>query len=163
MKLINKFIVIAAMASLVVMINACKKSFLELSPQGPISENTLATASGVRGILIGAYSLLDGVGGPGTSFLTGVANAFVGGVAADEAHKGGSYGEQQELNQIENHSLDAANPVIADKWNVYYAGVVRANEVLRVLAKVDETEFETGEPEQIRAEAIFLRAVYHFE
>ena len=162
-KSFNKLMLFAIIASLVFIINACKKSFLELSPQGPISENTLATAAGVRGILIGAYSLLDGVGGPGTSFLTGVANAFVGGVAADEAHKGGSYGAQQELNQIENHSLDASNSVIGEKWQVYYAGVVRANEVLRVLEKVPETEFAAGEKEQIKAEAIFLRAIYHFE
>lgn len=160
--LIIKISVIAGLVGVVPM-QACKKSFIELNPQGPISEATLATKSGVNGILIGAYSLLDGVGGPGTSFLTGVANAFVGGVAADDAHKGGNYGAQQELNQIENHSLDASNPVILDKWKVYYAGVVRANEVLRVMEKVPEGQLTDSEKQQIRAEAIFLRAVFHFE
>lgn len=144
-------------------IHACNKSFLELKPQGPISDATLATASGVNGILIGAYSLLDGVGGPGTSFLMGVANAFTGGISSDDAHKGGNYGAQQELNQIENHSLDASNPVIHDKWKVYYAGVVRANEVLRVLAQVPAGQLTPEEALQIKAEAIFLRAVFHFE
>ena len=44
-----------------------------------------------------------------------------------------------------------------------YAGVQRSNDVLRVLAQVPAGSLSDEEAKQIKAEAIFLRAVYHFE
>jgi hypothetical protein len=43
-----------------VMTNACKESFLEITPNGALDESVLGTYEGVDGLLIGAYSLLDG-------------------------------------------------------------------------------------------------------
>src|SRR5687768_2640690 len=50
---------------LLLMFATCKKAFLEITPAGPVSEQTLQNAEGVNGLLIGAYSLLDGSGAPG--------------------------------------------------------------------------------------------------
>jgi hypothetical protein len=44
-----------------VMTNACKESFLEITPNGALDESVLGTYDGVDGLLIGAYSLLDGI------------------------------------------------------------------------------------------------------
>ncbi|MFD1143753.1 RagB/SusD family nutrient uptake outer membrane protein [Larkinella insperata] len=158
----HKLLMAACLLSLV-SFNACQDSYLDVEPKGNLNETALATKAGVNGLLIGAYSLLDGVGGPGTFFLTGVANAIVGSMAADDSHKGGTYGAQQDINLIENHSLDPSNGIINEKWRVYYAGIQRANDALRVLEKVPAGELTEQEITQIRAEAVFIRAVQHLE
>jgi hypothetical protein len=144
---------------------ACKKSYLSKEPLGSLSEATLANKTGVEGLLIGAYSLLDGVGqsGTGEAFYTPVSNWILGGIASDDAHKGSEYGDISEYQQIENYT---ATPVILpfnEKWIALYAGVQRANDVLRVLAKVTDGSISGEDVKQITAEARFLRAVYHFE
>lgn len=147
-------------------IASCKKSFLEKNPQGSVSETTLANKAGVNGLLIGAYSLLDGIGGPWASvgvWSQAVSNWTFGGVASDDAHKGSEYGDQTDLELIENYTATAVNPYFDGKWATLYAGVQRANDVLRVMAKVEDGSISEEEALQIKSEAIFLRAVYHFE
>ena len=39
---------------------SCKKSFLQLNPQGELTPEQLSTQDGVEGLLIGAYGLLNG-------------------------------------------------------------------------------------------------------
>ncbi|HEX7556841.1 MAG TPA: hypothetical protein VF338_09470, partial [Leptolinea sp.] len=40
---------------------SCRKSFLDVQPSGALSEFNLATNEGINALLIGAYSMLDGV------------------------------------------------------------------------------------------------------
>jgi hypothetical protein len=93
MKLLHKKLIMSVFLTLLVVLAACTKSFLEKEPLGPIGENTLATKAGVNGLLIGAYSLLDGEGSPGSNEGSAVSNWFFGGVASDDAHKGSEYGD----------------------------------------------------------------------
>lgn len=44
---------------------SCKKNLLSQTPAGQLTPSQVSNAAGVNGILIGAYSLLDGVGGIG--------------------------------------------------------------------------------------------------
>ncbi len=151
---------------LLVFLSACKKDFLEKKPQGTLSETTLANKAGVNGLLIGAYSLLDGVGGPTASvgvWSQSISNWQYGGVASDDAHKGSEYGDQTDLELIENYTHTPVNPYFDGKWVALYTGVQRANDVLRVLTKVEAGALTDDEALQIKAEAVFLRAVYHFE
>ena len=50
---------ITILAFLTIM-SACKSDFLDVKPQGTLSQEVLATSSGVDYLLIGTYSLLDG-------------------------------------------------------------------------------------------------------
>ena len=164
-KSINKLIILGFLAMFVT-IYACKKSFLERAPIGQISEVTLNNKEGVNGLLIGAYSLLDGVGIDNWFINTAnssVWNAWAGSSAADDSHKGGGYGSQGERSELENKKYTAQNPVLHDRWRYYYGGIQRANEALRGLNKLPAGELTTDEALQIRAEAIFLRAVYHLQ
>jgi hypothetical protein len=43
-------------------VSACKDSFLSRDPQGQYSPTALKTPSGVEGLLIGAYAMIDGQG-----------------------------------------------------------------------------------------------------
>src|SRR3954469_20457412 len=67
---------------------ACKKSFLDKPPLGTLNPQIIATPAGVQGLLIGAYSMVDGEGAPGDGFASGASNWIFGGVAADDAYKG---------------------------------------------------------------------------
>lgn len=162
MKLLHKKFIISGFLTLLI-IFACKKSFLEKQALGPISESTLATKAGVTGLLIGAYSLLDGEGSPGTNEGSAIDNWIFGGVASDDAHKGSVYGDITDIELIEDYKTDPTNGYLTIKWGALYAGIQRANDVLRVLAKVTDGSISPAEATEIKAEAIFLRAAYHLE
>ncbi len=160
-----KLIVISCILSSLLLLYACQ-DYLEIAPLGSLSETTLANKAGVEGLLIGAYSLLDGIGGPGGDtgpWVQGISNWIFSGVASDDAHKGSAYGDETFIQEIENYSATPVNPAFNSKWLSLYTGVQRANDVLRVMAKVTDGSISSEDEIQIKAEALFLRAVYHFE
>lgn len=168
MKRLRKIALLSSSLTCLMLIHACSKDFLEVTPTGTTNESTLATKTGVNGLLIGAYSLLDGwdgfgnVKGIGFSFYTGTSNWIYGGVAADDAHFG-TFGNLPDGEIFETYNYDGTSPILTAKWGMVYAGVQRANDVLRVLAQVPEGLLTADEETQIVAEARFLRAVYHLE
>jgi starch-binding outer membrane protein, SusD/RagB family len=165
-KLNYRFVVGVLVIAGAVIFYSCNKDHLEKGAIGALSESTLATKAGVNGLLIGAYSLLDGVGGPDGDegpWESAISNWVYGGVAADDAHKGSEYGDQVGIEKIENYTATAIEPYFNDKWVAVYTGVQRANDVLRILGQVTDASISDAEATQIRAEALFLRAVYHFE
>ena len=120
MKLLHNKFIISGLLTLVVVVVACKKSFLEKEPMGPVGENTLATKAGVNGLLIGAYSLLDGVGSPVSNEGSGVSDWLFGGVASDDAHKGSEYGDITAIELIEGYKVDPTNYELRGKWGPLY-------------------------------------------
>ena len=144
---------------------SCNESYLELEPVGSLNESVLANRAGVDGLLIGAYSLLDGVGanGSGNPWQSPVSNYLLGGIASDDSHKGTEYGDESYMEQIENYTHTPITTSFNSKWVALYAGVQRANDVLRILERVKPGAISEQERVQISSEAIFLRAVYHFE
>jgi hypothetical protein len=163
MKQLRNKCIISGFLVLLTVVVACKKSFLEKEPLGPIGESTLATKAGVNGLLIGAYSLLDGRGSPGSNEGSAVSNWIYGGVASDDAHKGSEYGDITSIELIESYKVDPTNEYLPIKWGALYAGIQRANDVLRVMAKITDGSLTEAEVKEIKAEAIFLRGVYHLE
>ncbi len=165
MKRSNYILIVTFCLFCLVLIYACGKNYLQKQPLGSLSETTLKNKAGVDGLLIGAYSLLDGVGqtGTGDPYYTPISNWVLGGIASDDAHKGSEYGDISEYQQIENYTETPVILPFNEKWIALYAGVQRANDVLRDLANVMDGSISTEEAKQITAEARFLRAVYHFE
>ncbi len=165
MKSLHSKIFITGIVLSLVLFSACEKKFLEKGAIGTLSEATIANKAGVNGLLISAYSLLDGIGANGTGdlWLTAVSNFVLGGIASDDAHKGSEYGDITDFEQIENYTHTPVTLPFNQKWIALYAGVQRANDVIRILAKVTDGSISEDEALQIKAEAIFLRAVYHFE
>lgn len=147
-------------------IYSCSKDFLEKPPVGSLDEITLQNKAGVNGLLIAGYALLDGAGLDDwliQSANTSVWNAWAGSVASDDAHKGGGYVGQPERGELEGKKYTPQNDILNNRWRLYYAGVQRANDVIRVLSKVPESELTEAERTQILAEARFLRGVYHLQ
>jgi hypothetical protein len=149
------------------MVISCKQSFLDTRPYGSTSDITLANKAGVEGLLIGAYSMLDGIGGPGdfdgAPFSQGISNWVFGGIASDDAHKGSTDDDQSAAGDIEKYAVNSANPYLDAKWVSLYTGIQRANDVIRLMAKVTDGSLTEADKIELKAEAIFLRAVYHFE
>ncbi len=143
---------------------ACKKSYLEKAPIGVLNEDVLATERGVNGLLIGAYSQLDGYPTPADArWWNGSVDNWVFNLAGDETYKGSNFGDEAFMEEIENYTPTPINVAFDNKWVTLFDGAARANATLRVLAKVNDPGFTADEAKQIEAEAIFLRAVYHFE
>ncbi|CAN5429983.1 RagB/SusD family nutrient uptake outer membrane protein [soil metagenome] len=162
MKKIQIRLIIMGCIAATVMFYACKKSFLEKASLGTLDETTLANKAGVEGLLIGAYSQLNGFGGAGSGFYSTPTNWAFGGVASDDAYKGSDAGDQGvQLNSLENYSISATNEAIGGKWASCLDGVVRCNSVIRILEKVTDANEE--EKKSILGQARFLRGVYNLE
>jgi hypothetical protein len=162
MKKLHYKLIITVCLLLSIAINACNNDFLELNPVGSLSEATLSTKAGVDRVLIGAYSLLDNGGTPGGGWPSG--KWIFGGVASDDAHTGTEAAVLQPVPLYENYTHNATTSSTNSRWRVLYAGVQRANDVLRLLPKVVAAgAISAEEAKQIEAEAVFLRGLYHFE
>ncbi len=139
------------------------KNFLEINAPGTLGEQTLYTKEGADALLIGAYSMLDGSPNNTQNGWSSMNNWIYGGVASDDAHKGTEYGNGPGIELIENYTADASVTNYLAKWEAVYEGAQRANDVLRLLIDMPEGTLSAGEATQIRAEAVFLRGVYHLE
>ena len=140
----------------------CNKAKLDVPPLGQLSESDIANKKGVENLLIGAYSLLDGI-----SFgynLTGgdaASNWIFGSICGGEAYKGSDKLDQFEILSLEKFTTVTTNSYVADKWKAVYWGVQRTNDVLRILKKAKDIIH--SDSVEITAEARFLRGHYHFE
>ncbi len=143
-------------------IYSCSKAYLDKRPLGQLDETALANKRGVEGLLIGAYSLLDGVGSSKSDIGSSGSNWIYGSVAGSEAYKGSELDDLAgDITVFEQFVPTASNYPLSTKWGVVYDGVQRANGVLRIMAKAKD--ISAADQKRIAAEARFLRAHYHFE
>lgn len=142
---------------------ACSDEFFDIKPQGRASQAQLTNKNGVGALLIGAYSLLDGVGAGNTGRQSTISNYVFGGISSDDAVKGTDAGDQPEQSFIEQYNWLADNTYFLGKWWHSYDGVARANEVIQIVGSPDVKDMTDAEKTQAIAEARFLRGHYHFE
>ena len=164
MKNLKHKLLIPGAIALVLTGYSCKK-FLDSTPKGSLNQVVLANKAGVDGLLIGAYALVDGVlnNGPADPWTSGTNNWVFGGVAADDAHKGSTPGDQPGAAAIEAHSQGSVNGYLNPKWLVMYNGVQRANDVIRQVPLVKDGSVSEAYGKGIIAEAKFLRGFYLVE
>jgi len=164
MKNKNYKAIIPVLLSMLVLLFACQKSYLEVPAYGALSPSDVTNKTVVGGILVGAYSLLDGQGASGTSigpWVTSSDNWVYGSVAGGDAHKGSDPGDQNLITPIEQWNAASANAFLDGVWSARYDGVQRANEAIRLMRQA--TDMSSADTIQVGAEARFLRAHYHFE
>ena len=163
---IHKLMVSGVIA--LIIIGASCKHYLDVPPTGVLSNTVLATKAGVDGLLIGAYSLLRGynpeVPNSGVRQWTQAASNWIyGSVVADEAHKGSTSNDQPEIASMESYNTTPVNTYLNDKWISLYAGVQRANDVLREIPLVKDGSLSDIQVKQITSEARFLRGFFLLE
>lgn len=150
---------------LLVVLFACKKSFLDKAPLGSFTPGTVANKTGVQAVLIGAYHLLTGQGAAslsyGNSWGAAPSNWVFGSVDADDSYKGSTPSDQGDIVPLETWAYNSNNPYLNEKWRVMYEGAQRSNEVLRLMAVAKD--ISDAEKKELTGEARFLRGYYHFE
>jgi hypothetical protein len=144
---------------------ACKKSFLEVSPNGVLDEATLSSEKGINKLLLSAYAMLDGHDGAlnlGGEWGSGGSNFLYGGIGGGEANKGSDPGDQgPNMTPVQRHDITSNNGATNDRWKAIYEGVKRTNTVLELLAKVPS--IADAPRKNIAGQARALRAWYHFQ
>jgi starch-binding outer membrane protein, SusD/RagB family len=161
MKKLKYKILIPTSLVVIVAIAACSKSFLDKPPLGTLSPAIMASEAGVQGLLIGAYSLVDGEGAPGDGFASGASNWTYGGVTGDDAYKGSDPSDVGDVIGFETWTVSPTNGAIPQKWALCYSGIQRSNDVIRTLALATDISAELGTA--ITAQSRFLRAYFHME
>ena len=158
----NLIIVIAALLLLTI---ACKETFFETPPLGQATSSSFYTKTGIDQLLIGTYSLLDGVGassyggrGPDI-FGPGVSNWIWGEVSADDAYLVG-YPDGSGF-MYERHAVTPNDGNLDNKWIALYEGILRANNTM--LAIANTKDLDAAVKTNFTAQTRFLRAFYYFE
>jgi hypothetical protein len=141
------------------------KNYLDKAPTGVLNSAVLANKAGVEGLLIGAYSMLDGVyqGQAVDAWETSVDNWSFGGIASDDAYKGSNPTDQPNAAEIMTHTTSTVNEYAREKWKNLYNGIQRANDVLREIPMVTDGSITPEYKAQLIGEARFLRGVYELE
>jgi len=142
---------------------SCSDSFFEIAPQGAANLTSLSNKNGVNALLVGAYSLLDGVGSGNTGRTSTSSNYVFGGITSGDAVKGTDAGDQPEQTYIEQFNWLSDNSYFLGKWWGMYDGVARANEAMLLAQSADVKDMTDAEKAQVVAEAKFLRGHFHFE
>lgn len=143
----------------VLVLYACKKSFLSRDPIGELRDEDVQSQKGVEELLVGAYAVLDGSYND-FNWQSSITNWVYGSICGGDAHKGSNAGDQAEVNPIERYEHLPTNEYFNIKWKAVYDGVARSNNVLKALARADVKEEDIP---GIRAQARFLRGFYHLE
>jgi hypothetical protein len=160
-KLQIKLVVPLALLS-VCLVYACQKDILNRPVQRALKPELVASKLGVESLLIGTYSLLDGVGGIGGGINAAGSNWLFGSVAAGDAYKGSepSDGGNDAL-PVGNFNEATSNPYTTSKYTLCYDGVARSNDVLRILPLAKDVSADDAK--RITGEARFLRGYYYME
>lgn len=138
---------------------SCRDKFLNVPPTGEITGPALGDTKGVDGLLIGAYSSLNGRWNGG--WFSGATNWLWGSIRGGDANKGTDAGDFSSMNPVVRFELDAANGEPNSKWSGSYEGVARTNITLKTLA--DAANISEADKKRLSAEARFLRGHYYFE
>ncbi len=158
----NKYLIITVLAVLA-FLGACKKDFLEIKPKGSLSEDVLATENGVNTLLIGAYSMLDGVSSQ-FGWESASSNWVYGDIRGMVGNKGTDSGDQPDINPLQSFSESSANPYLNVKWRQVYESVSRCNSAISVAGKaLAANAIDQAKHDSFVAQARTLRGWYHFE
>ncbi len=158
----NKIFISIFLAAFIIL-GGCKESFFEIKPKGSLAEDVLATEKGINTLLIGAYSMIDGVsadfGWESTS-----SNWVYGDIRGMIANKGTDSGDQPDINPIQSFSETATNPYFNVKWRAVYEAITRCNSVISVTAKaLEEGSITQEQADMFVKQARALRGWYHFD
>lgn len=160
----NHFTKVMAALSIILILNlvvsACKKDFLDVPANGPLSEEVLSSKKGLDGLLIGCYSILTG---RAASFYSGMGNWVHGSILGADANKGTNAGDQAVVNPVQRYETLPNSGVVGDKWRISYEGVARCNTLLRLLGTTTDPTVTSDDKIRIGAEVHFLRGLYYFE
>jgi starch-binding outer membrane protein, SusD/RagB family len=129
-------------------------NFLDLeSPTSVKTENLFKDADGVRNARIGMYAALASANYYGGMFPLATS------CYSDDGANGGF--TVQAYDELGSKTLSPANAVVGSIWLAIYNANNAANQILSNMDRIDG--FDEGEKVQIKAEALFVRGLCHFD
>jgi len=146
-----------------IIIQACKKTFLDAQPYGQYTPELIKNKKGLVGLLVGVYGVIDGQNISGDGWEGSVTNWATAGVAADDAYKGTDANDQPQMTEVEQYKSQPTNRYFYNKWLVLYEGISRANEVIRLANDPDIEGLSDDDRKSIIGQARFLRGHFHFD
>jgi len=155
------FIVILIFFGIVV---SCRKDFLNVEPAGGLDQSVLGNEKGLDALLIGAYSMLDGVADGVGGWESASSNWVYGSIRGMEANKGTDAGDSGGPGPIQNFSETATFYYLNIKWVEVYEAVARCNSVIMVANHaLAEGSIDHTKADYFSKQARALRGWYHFE
>jgi hypothetical protein len=134
---------------------ACKKSFLDQTPQNAVSSGDFKNASDAEAAIVGAYSLMAN----SVYWYYNWNYLLDGDVRADNCYSGGS---APDIDAIDNFtSVATDNQPISEDWYELYMDIGACNSVLDNVPAITDALLTPTRKAQILGEAKFLRA-YHY-
>ncbi|HCX23942.1 MAG: RagB/SusD family nutrient uptake outer membrane protein [Flammeovirgaceae bacterium] len=136
---------------------------LEETPFGEIAPANMTDPANVEGVIISAYSVLNGQFDQASSaYNSPASNWSFGDVMSDDAYKGGGgTGDQNQIHLMETFNINSTIYDIQRKWAALYEGVKRSNVAMQLLDKSEA--FDPSLKTVRKAELHFLRGHYYFE
>jgi hypothetical protein len=135
---------------------SCKKETLEVDPVNEfLSNNYYQTENQIGSALIGAYDPI----GWSMAFGQWISPTMYGEIRSDNANAGGdaTNNDQPGWQEFDDFTQTNTNTVIHPMYRRNYIGISRVNSLLK------NCKAESPAVDVYKAEALFLRAYYHFE
>jgi starch-binding outer membrane protein, SusD/RagB family len=165
----KKYIILILILAVFGTWGSCKQDFLVVAPAGSLDESLLLNQKGLDALMVGAYSMIDGVANMSFdqtygAWETSATNFVWGSIRGLEGNKGSESGDQPVLVPIVNFTEDASNGYLNDKWKEVYEAISRCNAVIKLTAKTLAAGKITSDQADIYTEqARVLRGWYHFD
>jgi len=156
--------------SLFAVLISCSRDFLDIKPKSVLDSNVLANAKGIDALLIGAYSMLDGVSAQ-FGWETASTNWVFADIRGLIANKGSDAGDSgNDINFIQTFSETATSPFEAGtswlnlKWKEIYEAISRCNSAIEVTnLALRKGTISSNQAELFLMQARALRGWFHFE
>jgi hypothetical protein len=160
----NKISIFFLILAGILIIGSCKEDFLTVKPAGSLDQNILATPTGIEGLLIGAYSMLDGQDYRAGGWGSATTNWVYGSIRGMESNKGTDAGDQPSINPLQTFSETSTNDYIDTKWRTVYDAIARCNSLITVinLALTNGT-ITQADADLWTQQARVLRGWYHYD
>ena len=142
---------------------SCSENWLDVNSKGNLNESILATEDGINALLVGAYSMLDGVSSQ-FSWEAASSNWLYADVRGIVGNKGTDAGDSGMENAIQNFNEIPTHPYLDVKWREVYAAVARCNSAIIVTnLALEEGKIDQAKADMFLKQARVLRGWYHFE
>jgi hypothetical protein len=158
-----KYLSVIAITTGLLLMNSCNDEFLEITPNGSLDQSVLATYKGVDALLIGAYSMIDGLDAA-FGWEAATSGWVYGSIRGMEANKGTDAGDQPDINPLQTFSETPTNPYLNAKWRATFEGISRCNStIVTAGTALSAGAITQDEHDSFVNQARALRGWYHFE
>lgn len=146
------------LASVLMILAPACKDFLEVAPQGQITEDEIrSNPQAAQDLVTGVYNVMW-IGGFGPD-VHSFQYVILTNIASDDSDKGSTPQDYGDALDVDNLTLTASNSNINNVWTGYYQAIARANQALDKLPLSPADEITKR---QLEGEVRFLRGYFYF-